>query len=69
MQLIAVISKALRWRIDHREHVERLEASTTSVFAPSKEDASHPELWKAASWRWLRGLEMQMKEKANVGEG
>ncbi|RKX21672.1 MAG: hypothetical protein DRP45_12075 [Candidatus Zixiibacteriota bacterium] len=49
----AFIEKALKWKAEHAEHVERLMGSGTNMFAPSRADAGHPELWKAASWRWL----------------
>ena len=50
------LNKAKAWRVEHADHVQKLEASCTHDpdHEPSREDLRHPELWKAASWRWLR---------------
>lgn len=47
-----------RWWDGHREHVDRLIASRNSegaAYPPTRSDQYHPELWKAAHWRWLKG--------------
>lgn len=48
------INKAIAWRLKHSAHVARLESFGDSEHPPSREDENHPELWKPASWRWLR---------------
>ena len=50
----SAIVKAMKWRNDHTQHVERLESTVTHCFPPCREDLNHPELWKAGSWKWLR---------------
>ncbi len=48
------IEKAKAWREAHREHVERLESEATACYAPCGEDLLQPQLWKPASWVWLK---------------
>ena len=40
------------WYEDHREHVDKLVASTTDKYAPSESDRVRYELWKPAHWNW-----------------
>lgn len=47
------IVKADQWRILHSEHVEKLLKENEPSYPPSKEDASHPELWKTGHWKWF----------------
>lgn len=53
------IQNAIAWRVEHADHVERLELEERRLpegpkcYPPCVEDKRHPELWKAASWVWL----------------
>jgi len=47
------IVKADQWRILHAEHVTELLKENDPSYPPNKEDASHPELWKAGHWKWF----------------
>jgi hypothetical protein len=46
-------NKALQWCAAHKQHVTRIMSGTNGSHPPSPEDARHPELWKAESWRWF----------------
>lgn len=47
------VTKAWRWYEKHKEHVDRIMNETTVSHPPCREDLWHPEIWKAASWRYL----------------
>jgi len=47
------IKNAKNWIAKHKEHVSKLIEQDTQEYAPSIEDASQPELWKPAHWRWF----------------
>jgi hypothetical protein len=47
------IVHADNWRRRHRLHVQRLIEEAGNSYPPSREDASRPELWKPAHWRWF----------------
>ena len=42
------------WWDKHKAHVDRLIASGGVTYPPSASDRFHPELWKAAHWRWFK---------------
>lgn len=48
-----VLGKAAIWYAEHQGHVNRLIKGESMAYAPSGSDLLHPELWKAAHWRWL----------------
>ena len=41
------------WYKQHTEHVKRLLKEAKTSFIPCNRDISHPELWKAGSWKWF----------------
>jgi len=47
------IKNAKNWIALHKEHVTKLIEQENIEYAPSKEDASQPALWKPAYWRWF----------------
>jgi hypothetical protein len=48
------IKRGQQWFLDHRDHVIDLIKSAEVSFEPSGSDKNHPELWKAASWKWFK---------------
>ena len=44
--------KAIAWYKKHSTHVLKLFDVAEVAYAPSEEDASFPELWKAEHWAW-----------------
>jgi hypothetical protein len=46
-------TNAKNWLSQHKDHVSKLIEEEHIEYAPSLEDASHPELWKPAHWRWF----------------
>lgn len=44
--------KASEWYKKHSNHIINLFESAEKAYAPSKEDASFPELWKPEHWAW-----------------
>lgn len=47
------IEKAYEWYLNHKEHVDEMVSFGETKLPPSNEDRNHPELWKAATWRWF----------------
>ena len=61
-QQVSVLHAAAEWQESQFEHVQELRQSTQHSYPPSGSDIFHPELWKAAHWRWFNGR-MQKKVK------
>jgi len=58
----AQIEKAEQWQRKHSDHVKRLLSGCLSgygTYEPTGSDASSPELWKPAHWRWFFTREME----------
>lgn len=47
------LARALGWYGEHQSHVDRLVRTDGPAYPPAGSEASRPELWKAAHWRWL----------------
>lgn len=50
-----VVCLAFEWQKSHEEHVTKLLKTNDFDYSypPSGSDLLHPELWKAAHWRWF----------------
>lgn len=47
---------------EHKEHVDRIVANTrVDGYAPTGLDATHPELWKGAHWKWFFSAKEESK--------
>ena len=48
------IEKGREWYREHKQYVDNIMTPYVDViYAPSAEDISKPELWKAAHWKWF----------------
>jgi hypothetical protein len=48
------ILRGQHWYRLHNVYVDRLIATPERPFPPSESGCRHPELWKAASWKWFK---------------